>query len=100
MERRLVYPVRQAPDAALSHLERSLRREGFSVSDGREHDLAARRGADRVFVGLGPHPGGLVARVKGKALVPGRGADLIDRVEEALTEHLGPPVQGGGSDRA
>lgn len=100
MERRLVYPVREAPDRALAHLEDALDAEGFRVEHGREFDLNARRGTDRVLVGLAPHPDGLVARIKGKSLVPGRSQDLLDTVERLLREPLGPDRAQGGDARA
>lgn len=96
MERRFVYPVQVAPDAALAHVERTLQADGFSVATGREYDVNARRGGDRVLVGIAPHPQGLVARVKCKALLPGRSDDLVERVETILSEHLGPHGAGGG----
>lgn len=98
MERRLVYDVREAPDRALAHAERVLERAGFSVSDGQEYDLVASRGADRIFVGLAPHRRGLVARVKGKGLLPGRSADLVEQAVAALSEQLGRPVARRGGE--
>lgn len=98
MERRFLFPVRQAPDPALAHLEAALERDGFRVERGREHDVDARSGAERVLVGLAPHPEGLVARVKGKTLIPGRAEQLVERAVSALSETLGTPQEGGGAD--
>jgi hypothetical protein len=93
VERRFVYEVRRAPDGPLAHVERSLEDQGFRVRPGEDYDVSARRGGDRVLVGLAPHPEGLVARVKCKALVPGRTEGLHERVRAALDERLGPPTR-------
>lgn len=91
MERRHVFPVKRAPDAALVHLADELEDAGFSVDTGAVFDISARRGADRVLVGIAPHPRGLVARVNCKAALPGRGRTLHALVERALRERLGDP---------
>jgi hypothetical protein len=91
VEHRFVYEVRRAPDAPLAHVERSLEDQGFHVKPGQDYDVSARRGGDRVLVGLAPHPDGLLARVKCKGLVPGRGDRLLELVRGALDERLGAP---------
>lgn len=91
MERRHVYPVKRAPDAALVYLAEQLEGVGFSVDTGAVYDVSARRGGDRVLVGIAPHPRGLVARVNCKAALPGRGRDLHELVEGLLSERLGDP---------
>lgn len=90
-----MYAARQAPDAPLAHLEDALEAKGFHVSPGEAYDVSARRGGDRVLVGLAPHPKGLVARVKCKALIPGRSGDLHETVQAALDERLGTPAEEG-----
>jgi len=86
-----VYPVHAAPDAPLARLRERLEAAGFSVDDAEELDLAARRGVDRLFVGLGAHEDGLAARWKTKSLVPGRARSTHQIAEQVLTEVLGSP---------
>lgn len=93
VERIAVYPVRAAPDAPLDRIQASLEAEGFRVEAADELDLAARRGADRLFVGLGAHPDGLAARWKAKSLVPGRAGELHRTAERILGEVLGEPTR-------
>lgn len=88
-----VYPVRRAPDEPLSRIQAGLEDMGFSVDTGEHVDLAARRGLDRVFVGLGPHEEGTVARWKAKSLVPGRSHEIQQRVRRILSEVLGEPTR-------
>lgn len=99
VEKRFVFDVREAPDRVLWLVERSLEEAGFSVKAGRFFDVSARRGAERVFVGVAPHEVGVVARVRGQAIVPGKAEALVDRVGTWLVEGLGAPVRVGGGGR-
>lgn len=91
METIAVYEVRCAPDGPLSQVREALEEDGFTVEAGEELDLDARRGLDRIFVGIGPHEDGLVVRWKAKSLVPGRAHGLHDLGRRAVTEALGQP---------
>jgi type IV secretory pathway ATPase VirB11/archaellum biosynthesis ATPase len=88
-----VYPVKQAPDGPLERIRGALEDEGFAVSAADELDLAARRGPDRLFVGLGAEPEGLAARWKAKSLVPGRTSEVHRIAERVLGEVLGEPLR-------
>lgn len=89
MEERLVFPVRAGPDATLAGLRAELEARGFRVRIGRSYDLVGRRGLDRVFIGIGPDPRGLAARVKAKSLVPGRARRLLSEAGALVTSRLG-----------
>lgn len=94
-----VYPVKAAPDGPLERIRSSLEEDGWTVQEAEELDLAARRGVDRLFVGLGARPEGLAARWKAKSLVPGRAGDVHRAAERVLGEVLGEPervIEGGG----
>lgn len=93
METIAVYPVRAAPDGPLARIREGLEAAGFDVGSGEELDLAARRGLDRVFVGVAPHPEGLVARWKAKSLVPGRTRRVHDRARRVVADALGEPTR-------
>lgn len=86
-----VYPVKAAPDGPLEQVRSKLEEEGFTVAEAGEFDLAARRGLDRLFVGLGARPEGLAARWKTKSLVPGRSGELHRLAGRVLGEVLGEP---------
>ncbi|MDX1610958.1 MAG: hypothetical protein R3185_01230 [Candidatus Thermoplasmatota archaeon] len=90
MEQLLVFKVRATPDRPLALVEEALAADGFRWSHGERYDRVGKRTLDRVYLGLGPHPQGLAARVKTKSLVPGRSTKLMDRVEGVLHEALGP----------
>lgn len=88
-----VYPAKRAPDAPLTHIEEALTDAGFRVSPASELDLAARRGADRIFLGMGPHPEGTLVRWKTKSLMPGRSRELDEIVHGILARVLGEPTR-------
>lgn len=88
-----VYPVQAAPDGPLDQIREGLEAVGFSVGAGDEVDLAARRGLDRVFVGVAPHPDGLVARWKAKSLMPGRTHRIHEVAGGIVARVLGEPVR-------
>lgn len=97
-----VYPVQAAPDGPLGRIEEALEDAGFDVDAGRDLDLAARRGLDRVFVGVGPHEEGLVARWKAKSLLPWRIRRLHRETQRIVGQVLGEPTGtldpvGGGA---
>lgn len=97
-----VFPVKAAPDAPLQRIEAALEDADFRVGEAEAFDLAARRGLDRLFLGLAAHPEGLAARWKTKSLVPGRGRETHRIVRRILGEVLGEPlrlIDPGGEGR-
>lgn len=90
-----MFEQHQAPDAALAQVREGLEREGFTVGTGARFDVSARRGVERVLVGVAPHEEGLVARVNCKAAGPGRAERLHQRVADLLSERLGSPRREG-----
>lgn len=95
-----VYPVKAAPDGPLEQVRSKLEEEGFTVYEAGELDLAARRGLDRLFVGVGARSEGVAVRWKAKSLVPGRSGDLHRLAKRVLGEVLGEPervISGGTS---
>lgn len=88
-----MYPVKAAPDGPLQRIRSSLEAEGFTVDEAEDMDLAARRGLDRLFVGLGAHPEGLAARWKAKSLIPGRASEVHHLARRILDEVLGRPAR-------
>jgi len=97
-----VYPVKAAPDGPLQRIRSKLADEGFTIGEADELDLAARRGPDRLFLGLGARPEGLTARWKAKSLVPGRAGEIHRTAERIVDEVLGAPervLQGPGAQR-
>lgn len=92
MEHLVVFEAKQGPDPLLDHLAGGLRSRGYSVEAGQRYDLVVHKGPVRGFVGLGPHPEGLAARIKTKGLIPGRSSDLLDEIVELLAQRLGTPT--------
>lgn len=93
MEHLVVFETKTGPDPLLDHLTRNLRASGYTVEPGQGYDLVVHRGPVRGFVGLGPHPEGLAARIKTKGLIPGRSGALLDEIVELLAQRLGTPTQ-------
>lgn len=92
MEHLVVFEAKQGPDPLLDELTRVLRSRGYTVEAGHRYDLVIAKGPTRGFVGVGPHPEGLAARIKTKGLVPGKAGDLLDEVVELLAARLGTPT--------
>lgn len=88
-----VYPVKAAPDGPLERIASRIEADGFTLQDSASWDLAARRGLDSVFVGLGSRERGLAARWKAKSLVPGRTRELHREVTQTIGEVLGEPTE-------
>ncbi len=92
MERLVVFGAKRGPDPLLDELTQRLRSRGYTVEAGQRYDLVVRKGPVRGFVGLGPHPEGLAARIKTKGLLPGKADALLDEVVDLLAERLGMPT--------
>lgn len=86
-----MYPVKAAPDGPLERVASKLETDGFRLADSEAWDLSARRGLDRVFVGIGHREEGLAVRWKAKSLVPGRTHEVHREAGRAIGEVLGEP---------